>query len=53
MNDRETLNTLLTGIEEAFASLESEARYYDLPAVRDYVCEHLKIPEGRFRRGCE
>jgi hypothetical protein len=51
MNDRETLGTLLTGIDEAFANLKSEAGYYDLPDVRDYVCEHLRIPEAAFDEG--
>lgn len=51
MNDRETLNEVLAGIEEAFANLKSEAGYYDLPDVRDYVCEHLRIPEAAFDEG--
>jgi len=25
--------------------------YYDLPDVRDYVCEHLRIPEAAFDEG--
>jgi len=51
MNDLETLNLLLGGIEDAFANLTSEAGYYDLPDVRDYVCEHLRIPEISFDEG--
>jgi hypothetical protein len=51
MNDRETLDTLLVGIEVAFENLKPEAGYYDLPEVRDYVCEHLKIPEAAFDEG--
>ncbi len=51
MNDPETLNALLSAIEEAFAKLKSEAGYYDLPAVRDYVCEYLRIPEAAFDEG--
>lgn len=48
MNDGQTLNTVRTGIELAFANLKSEAGYYDLPSVRDYVCEQLRIPEAAF-----
>mgnify|MGYP001561072469 CR=1 FL=1 len=48
MNDLETLNTILAGIEDAFANLKSEAGYYDLPSVRDYVCEDIRIPEAAF-----
>lgn len=51
MHDGETLRVLLLGIEEAFANLESEAGYYDLPDVRDHVCERLRIPEAAFDEG--
>jgi hypothetical protein len=48
VNDPGTLNTVLTEIEVAFANLPSEAGYFDLPDVRDYVCEHLMIPDAAF-----
>lgn len=51
MSDKETLDALLDGIEEAFANLKSEAGYYDLPDVRDYVCALLRIPEAAFDEG--
>ncbi|HEY4415012.1 MAG TPA: hypothetical protein VGO57_04900 [Verrucomicrobiae bacterium] len=51
MSDAETLNTLLGAINEAFTNLKSEAGYYDLPDVRDFVCERLKIPELAFDEG--
>lgn len=51
MNSVETLGTLLTAMDRAFAVLRSEAGYYDLPAVRDHVCEDLKIPEAAFDEG--
>ena len=51
MNDGATLRTLLAAIDQAFADLPSEAGYYDLPAVRDHVCESLKIPEAAFDEG--
>lgn len=51
MNDQETLNTVLAQTEEAFGNLTSEAGYYDLPDIRDYVCEQLRIPEAAFDEG--
>jgi hypothetical protein len=51
MNDKETLAHLLTSIEEAFANLKAEGGYYDLPEVRDYVSEQLRIPEAAFDEG--
>jgi hypothetical protein len=51
MDNPETLKAVLGGIEEAFAHLTSEAGYYDLPDVRDFVCENLKIPEAAFDEG--
>ncbi|MBV8798188.1 MAG: hypothetical protein JO208_00025 [Alphaproteobacteria bacterium] len=38
-------------IRIAFKTLESEAGYYDLPDVRDLVCEELRIPEASFDEG--
>jgi hypothetical protein len=51
MNDKATLDILLDGIDESFANLQSEAGYFDLPDVRDFVCEHLRIPEAAFDEG--
>jgi len=51
MKDRATLNTVLAGMEDAFANLESKAGYYHLPDVRDHVCELLKLPEAAFDEG--
>ena len=51
LNDQGTLKIFLAGIEEAFANLETTAGYYDLPSVRDYTCEHLRIPEAAFDEG--
>jgi len=31
--------------------LEEKAGYFDLPDVRDFVCEKLLIPEGSFDEG--
>ena len=42
---------LLSAIEESFAKLIAQAGYYDLPQVRDFVCEKLMIPEAAFDEG--
>jgi hypothetical protein len=51
MNDRATLKLLLEAMDSAFAKLAPQAGYFDLPEVRDFVCEHLKIPEAAFDEG--
>ncbi len=51
MSDPSTLKVLLGALERAFSNLRSEAGYYDLPEVRDYVCEQLRIPEAAFDEG--
>ena len=51
LNDQETLKLILNGIEEAFQNLDTTAGYYDLPSVRDFTCEHLRIPEAAFDEG--
>jgi hypothetical protein len=38
-------------VNEAFAKLPAQAGYYDLPDVRDFVCERLKIPDAAFDEG--
>ena len=51
MKDVGTLRVLMGGMDEAFARLTPQAGYYDLPDVRDYVCEQLRIPEAAFDEG--
>lgn len=51
MSDEATQTNLLASLDEAFDKLTPEAGYYDLPEVRDYVCEHLRIPEAAFDEG--
>lgn len=51
MEDEGMQKELRRAIDEAFAALHPQAGYYDLPAVRDYVCELLKIPEAAFDDG--
>lgn len=44
-------DTLLCGIEEAFCNLSPEGAYYDIPDLRDWVCQYLMIPEAAFDDG--
>lgn len=51
MESAEMQATLLGALDEAFGALEAQAGYFDLPDVRDLVCERLRIPEGAFDEG--
>ena len=51
MDDRETRESFLEAVNTAFRILKSQAGYYDLPDVRDLVCETLMIPEAAFDEG--
>lgn len=51
LEDRETRKSFLSAVIAAFAALKSQAGYYDLPDVRDLVCESLLIPEAAFEEG--
>ena len=51
MKDTRMREVLLSAIEESFAKLIAQAGYYDLPQVRDFVCEKLMIPEAAFDEG--
>lgn len=42
---------LLVCLDAAFAKLPEQAGYYDLPDVRDFVCDRLQIPEAAFDEG--
>ena len=44
-------NVLLRAIDEAFLNLSPEGGYYDIPDLRDWVCQHLLIPESAFDEG--
>ena len=39
---------LMQAIDEAFTVLKAEGGYYDIPELRDWVCEYLMIPEAAF-----
>jgi hypothetical protein len=51
MSDIEIESEFLTAIDSALKVLTEQAGYYDLPDVRDFVCEELMIPEAAFDEG--
>lgn len=51
MTDKKTQGKFLEAIDEAFSKLSPQAGYYDLPEVRYFVCDRLKIPEAAFDEG--
>ena len=51
MANEETLKRFLRALHDAFKVLAPTAGYFDLPEVRDSVCESLKIPEAAFDEG--
>lgn len=51
MKESDTRNRFLESLDEVFTRLSSRAGYFDLPEVRDFVCESLKIPEASFDEG--
>lgn len=51
MQDDRMRKVFLAAIEESFLHLAAQAGYYDLPQVRDFVCEKLMIPEASFDEG--
>ena len=42
---------LLSGIDEAVSEMSPAGGYYDIPDLRDWVCEYLMIPEAAFDDG--
>ncbi len=44
-------DALLAAIDEAFLNLSTEGGYYDIPDLRDWVCQYLLIPEAAFDDG--
>lgn len=51
MTDKGAQQKLLAGIDQTLGKLELQGGYYDLPEVRDRVCEELRIPEAAFDEG--
>ncbi len=50
-DDEEAQQSLLTALDVAFSALKEQAGYFDLPDVRDFVCNSLSIPEAAFDEG--
>lgn len=50
-DDEETKQSLLNALDESYTALPEQAGYFDLPDVRDYVCDNLSIPEATFDEG--
>ncbi len=51
MNGQCQQDVLLDAVDEAFSTLTSEGGYYDIPDLRDWVCQQLMIPEATFDDG--
>ena len=51
MADHTNQGILLDSIDTALTSLSPISGYYDIPDVRDAVCEELLIPEAVFDEG--
>lgn len=49
--DEETNLTFLDTLDTAFSALPEQAGYFDLPDVRDFVCDAMLIPEAAFDEG--
>jgi hypothetical protein len=49
--DEETKQSLLGALDQAYSALPEQAGYFDLPDVRDFVCDKLLIPEAAFDDG--
>ena len=51
MSTPSTRNRLLRAVDSALKEMMPLAGYYDLPDLRDHVCEGLRIPEASFDEG--
>ena len=51
MTKRHAQDLIIEAVREAFNVLDPTAGYFDLPEVRDIVCESLRIPEAAFDEG--
>ena len=51
MKDQCQQDALLGAVDKASRNLSSEGGYYDIPELRDWVCQHLMIPDAAFDDG--
>lgn len=49
--DEEVTESLQDALDAAYSTLQAQAGYFDLPDVRDFVCDKLLIPEAAFDEG--
>lgn len=49
--DPDYQTALLSAIDQAFSAMTPKAGYYDIPDLRDWVCEYLMVPESAFDDG--
>lgn len=49
--DEQTQQSFLAALDQAFAALKEQAGYFDLPDVRDHVCDGMQLPEAAFDEG--
>jgi hypothetical protein len=49
--DQGTNRTFVEALDTAFSALPEQAGYFDLPDVRDFVCDTMLIPEAAFDEG--
>jgi hypothetical protein len=49
--DEEAEQALVEALDQAYSALPEQAGYFDLPDVRDFVCDKLAIPEAAFDEG--
>lgn len=51
MTNPQTRQKFLAAIDRSLGKLDPQGGYYDLPEVRDRVCEEMRIPEAAFDEG--
>lgn len=49
--DPDYQTALLSAIDQALSELSPESGYYDIPDLRDWVCQYLMVPEAAFDDG--
>ena len=50
-DDPDYQTAMLSAIDQAFSAMTPKAGYYDIPDLRDWVCEYLRVPEAAFDDG--
>ena len=50
-NEPNYQSALFSAVDQAFSAMTPVGGYYDIPDLRDWVCEYLMIPEAAFDEG--